>query len=334
MSTIRDVARRAGVAPITVSRVINNSGYVSHETRQRVETAIAEMNYIPNRLGPSLRSKRTYTIALVVTDITNPFWTTAARGAEDAAHAAGYHLVLCNSDESPEKQQDYLELLLSRQVDGFLLVPAESVAAPIEMVQQQDVALVVLDRRVPTTSVDVVRTDSTGGAFALTQHLLALGHRDIVMITGPAAVSTARDRVEGYRQAMQEAGIPAEQRRIYRGQYTQDTGYALTMEAMQTSSPPTALFAANNFIAIGAMRAFTELGLDAPDDVSIVSFDDLPEAITIKPFFTVVSQPAYDMGFQAANILLRRMSDDDAPFEELVLPFDLIVRQSSGPVQA
>ena len=129
MSTIREVARRAEVAPITVSRVINNSGYVSDATRQRVEQAIADLNYIPNRLGPSLRSKRTQTLALVLTDITNPFWTTVARGAEDAAREAGYHVFLCNTDESPDKQQDYLELLLSRQVDGFLLVGRQHVDA-------------------------------------------------------------------------------------------------------------------------------------------------------------------------------------------------------------
>ena len=333
MATIHDVAQRAGVAPVTVSRVINNSGYVSAKTRQRVEDAIAELNYIPNKLGPSLRLKRTYTIALIATDITNPFWTTVARGAEDAAHEAGYHLVLCNSDESPEKQDEYLKLLLSRQMDGFLLAPAESDAAAIGMIQQQGVDVVVVDRHVPVDDVDVVRADSKKGAYLLTQHLLSLGHRDIAIITGRQEVSTAVDRVEGYRQAMDQAGISPNRQYILWGEFTQDAGYNLTKEALRLRPDLTSLVATNNFIAIGALRALDEIGLEVPQDISIVAFDDLPPAITIRPFFTIVSQPAYDIGYQAAKLLLQRLSNEEEPYREVILPVELIARASSGPVK-
>ena len=331
MSTIRDVAKRAGVAPITVSRVINDSGYVSDDTRLRVEQAISELNYIPNKLGPSLRSKRTNTLALVLSDITNPFWTTVSRGAEDAAHEAGYHLIFCNTDESPQKQNEYLHVLLSRQVDGFLLVPAESVGTPIELIQKQAVPVVVLDRRIPDHNVDIIRCDSEGGSYALTRHLIELGHCEIAIVTGPKEVSTAYDRANGYCRAMTEAGLEADFDKIYWGQFTQTAGYELTKRVLAEPHRPSGLVAGNNFIAIGAMRAIIEADLNVPDDISIVTFDDLPEAITIQPFFTAVSQPAYEIGFQAANTLLKRLGQDSNDFGEVVLPYDLIIRQSSGP---
>ena len=167
MPTIRDVAKRAGVAPITVSRVINNSGYVSAKTRARVEAAVKELGYVPNRLARSLRLKRTHTLALVVTDITNPFWTTVVRGVEDAANKAGFTVILCNTDESEAKQDAYLQVLLQKQVDGILFVPASSAAEPVKRVQKQGVPIVVLDRQVPDAQVDVVRGDSEGGAYLL-----------------------------------------------------------------------------------------------------------------------------------------------------------------------
>jgi LacI family transcriptional regulator len=177
MPTIRDVAKRAGVATMTVSRVINNSGYVSEATRDKVEAAVEELGYVPNMLGPSLRFNQTNTLALLVTDITNPFWTTIARGAEDAAHSKGYSVILCNSDESPEKQEQYLAMLLKRQIDGILLAPACSAAEPVELIKKQGVPVVVLDRSVPVSDVDIIRGDSFGGALQMTKYLLDLGHQ-------------------------------------------------------------------------------------------------------------------------------------------------------------
>src|SRR5512143_3389514 len=161
MATIHDVAHRAGVSPITVSRVINHSGYASRETRVRVEAAVAELGYVPNRLARSLRSKRTHTLALVLTDITNPFFTTVARGVEDTASDAGFTVVFCNTDESETEEQKYLQVLLQQQVDGILLVPARSTPESVMMIQKQGTAVVVLDRKMPSdTEVDVVRCES------------------------------------------------------------------------------------------------------------------------------------------------------------------------------
>lgn len=329
MATIRDVARLAGVSPITVSRVINGHEHVGPETRQRVERAIEELAYIPNALGPSLRSKRTGTLALVLSDIANPFWTTVARGAEDAANRDDHHVIICNTDESPAKQAEYLDFLLKKQVDGFVLLPASS--RSIDPLLRHKVPVVVIDRRVPDVEVDSVRGDSEDGAYALTTHLLELGHERISVVSGPRQVSTAADRVLGYERALAAVGLHGS-RRVYWGDYTQEHGRRSMVEALAEDPPPTAVFAGNNFIAIGVMRALRAAGLRVPEDVSVVAFDDLPETLTIDPFFTVASQPAYEMGERATELLLARLSGTGpAEPQDILLPIEIIERRSSAP---
>lgn len=337
MPTIKDVARVAGVAPITASRVINDSGYVSDKTRQRVEAAIEELGYVPNRVARSLRSKQTNTLALVLTDITNPFWTTIARGVEDVASQEGFSVILCNTDESEAKEHSYVQVLLQKQVDGFLLVPANSTSRSIGLIQKQGVPLVVLDRTVPAP-VDTVKSDSVDGAYRLTWHLLEQGYRHIAMLSGPREVSTAVDRVKGYRQALANWATahhnvverPQAPSVIY-GEFTQQDGYAMMQQLLKMASPPTAVFAANNFIAIGAFRALREAGLRVPEDIALVAFDDLPLTFMLAPFLTVAAQPVYDMGRRAAQLLLRRLAESDrGPAQEILLPVDIIVRRSSG----
>jgi LacI family transcriptional regulator len=332
MPTIRDVAQRAGVAPITVSRVINNAGYVTQEKRERVEAAIADLKYVPNTLARSFRLKQTHTIALVLTDVTNPFWTEVARGVEDAAREQNFNVILCNTDESASRQAEYLSVLLQKQVDGILLVPANSTIAPIELIQAQGTALVVLDRHVPAARVDVVRCDSEGGAHQLTEHMLSLGHRRIAVLTGPADVSSAQDRVAGYRRALAEAGVECVEELIFYGGFVQTSGYQMAQQALLATPRPTALFAANNFIAIGAWRALREAGLRVPDDMTLVAFDDLPASLMIEPFFTVAAQPGYEMGKQGTDLLLTRLAEETpVQPQEIVFPTRLIVRSSSGP---
>ena len=330
MTTIRDVAKRAAVAPITVSRVINNSGNVRSETRERVEQAIAELGYVPNSLARSLRSNHTHTLALVLTDITNPFWTTVARGVEDAASDAGYNLILCNTDESEAEQASYLAVLLQKQVDGILLVPAGSDVGDIRLMRRHGTPAVVLDRRVADVGTDIVRCDSEGGAYRLTRLLLDLGHRRIVMLSGPRGLSTAEDRVVGYRRALAEWGETCEDGLITYGEFTQTSGYDRMQQALCRTPHPTALFAANNFIAIGALCALRDAGLRVPEDVAVVASDDLPSGLVIDPFLTVAAQPAYEMGTRATELLLSRMAHGSQERQEIVLPVEVLVRASSG----
>jgi len=329
--TIQDVAKLAGVAPITVSRVINNSGYTSEETRARVEAAIASLGYIPNTLARGLRSKRTQTLALVMTDITNPFFTLIARGVEDRASHSGYTVIFCNTDESEAKEEKYINILLQKQVDGILLVPACSNSASVKFLQSNDIPVVLIDRKIPGTQIDLVRADSEGGAYRLIKHLIELGHKRIVTITGPREVSTSSDRVSGYQRAMHEAGLE-DLESVYYGSFTQASGYELARQALELAPRPTAIFGANNFISIGVLKALRDTQLRVPEDVTVVGFDDLPPSMVIEPILTVASQPAYEMGSQAAELLLKRISNElPGSNQEVILPTEMIVRRSSAP---
>lgn len=332
MPTIHDVAERAGVSPITVSRVVNNSGYVSTATRKRVEKAIDELSYVPNILARSLRSKETHTIALILSDVTNPFWTTVSRGVEDVAAQNGFSVILCNSDEDSDKEARYINMLLRRQVDGIIISPARKDGKHLRFLSRQKVSCVVIDRKVEGLKADTVRGDSVDGAYQLTKHLIGLGHRRIALIGGPSYVSTAEDRVQGYLKALREYGLPVEEGLIRRGAYKQDSGYELAKELLAREPWPTAIFATNNFIAVGALQALREAGLRVPEDMALVCFDDIPQASLIYPFLTVAAQPAYEMGTMAAQMLLERLASagNRRRKREVIMKTTLIIRKSCG----
>ena len=331
MPTILDVAKQAGVAPITVSRVINNSGYISQATRERVEAAVKELGYVPNTLARGLRSKQTKTLALVVTDITNPYFTLMARGVEDIAGASSYSVVYCNTDESEAKEENYANLLAQRQVDGVLLVPSCGNVKTIKFLLSNDINVVALDRRVSGVEIDSVRSDSQNGAYRLVKLLMELGHERIAMITGPEDVSTSVDRVTGYRQALAETDL-GKNELVYYGAFNQESGFELTKQAMMHSPKPTAIFGANNFITIGIIKALHDLKIEVPGDTSVVGFDDLPESMLVAPFLTVAAQPAYEMGRMATELLLKRISGElSGGYETLILPTKVMERASIGP---
>ena len=331
MPNLLDIAKRAGVAPITVSRVINNSGYVSQSTRERVEAVVKDLGYVPNTIARGLRSKRTHTLALVVTDITNPYFTSMARGVEDVAGASNYTVIYCNTDESETKEEKYANMLAQRQVDGVLLVPSCGNVKTIQFLKSNDINVVVLDRRVSGEDADIVYSDSKKGASRLTKLLIGLGHKRIAIIAGSRGVSTSEDRVIGYQQALSEAGLGGNEL-IYYGAFNEHSGYQLANQAMMQTPRPTAIFGGNNFVAMGAIKAIHDLNLDVPEDVSVVGFDDLPEFMFMKPFLTVARQPAYEMGRLAAELLLKRITGETHEEQrEFILPVEIVMRESCGP---
>ena len=317
---------------MTVSRVINESGYTSRETRARVNDAIAATGYMPNGLARQLRSRRTKTIALVVTDIRNPFFTTIASGVEDTARARGYAVMLCNTYESEVEEAEYVRVLIERRVDGGLLVPACGASKSVRLLQEHGMPTIVLDRHLRGVEADEVRADSQAGAYSAVHHLTDLGHRRIAVLTGPEGVSTSTDRVAGYREALREACPNGECEQILSGEFNEASGYSMTREVLGSERRPTAIFAANNFIAFGATRALREAGLRIPEDMSMVVFDDLPPGWVMDPFLTVVSQPAYEIGTQAAELLLKRLAGEapEGP-RSIVLPSELVIRRSTAP---
>jgi len=328
--TLREVAARAGVSAITVSRALNNTGHVSAQTRERISAAVAELNYVPNAVASSLRSNRTQLFALLLTDVTNPFWTTVARAVEDTAMDAGYAVILCNTDEDEAKEARYLDLLLRRRIDGLIVAPTEASTEILRNLQRRLVPYVLFDRLVEGVTADSVRGDSRGGAYELTMHLLRTGYRRIGMIAGPHTVSTAEDRVQGYRDALAHAGVEFDPQLVHYGPYRESWGYEAAHILMSSPDRPNALFAANNFIALGVLQALNGLGLSVPEDVALVCFDDIPRFSTGAPFLTMSVQPAAEMGIVAIRLLLERIGNPDLEARDVVLPTRLVIRTSCG----
>jgi len=335
--TIKDVAKRAGVSVMTVSRVINGSKNVSESTRKKVLKAIEELGYVPNSVARSLVLKKTSTIGLVISDITNPFFTTIARGVEDTAISEHYTVIICSTDENPEKELMYVEVLAKSKVDGVIYASASGKKAPLKSLFLKNIPIVLIDRTIEgVNDLDIVRGDSVYGAYLLTKHLIELGHKRIGIVVGSTFISTARDRVEGYKKALNEAKIPIDDSLIKiseRSKFSKEDGYRLTKELLEIKDPPTAVFGGNNLMAIGAMLAIKEKGLEIPDDISLVSFDDIESLSEVYPFLTVVKQPAYTMGVLAAELLIRRIENIDKIQEkrEIMLTPELIIRKSTAP---
>jgi LacI family transcriptional regulator len=331
LTTISDVAKLAGVSPVTVSRVLNDSGSVKPATRSRVQQAINELHYLPNVAARSLRSKRTNTLALLVPDITNSFWTTVARGVEDEAQNGGYSVLLCNTDEDPVKQQRYQDVVISQRVDGVIITPYDSDPHNLSRLKDRKIPVVAIDRRIEGWEVDSVAGDSISGAHVLVSHLISLGHQRIAIISGPMNTSTAQDRVIGYRQALDDANIQVDPSLIKFGEFRSLSGEELTYQLLDEGQRPTAIFAANNTIAMGIIKAANRRSLRIPQDLALVCFDDIPNLSLVFPFLTVVVQPAYEIGVRAAQLLISRLEGTEnlAP-RHIVLPIRLIVRHSCG----
>lgn len=308
MPTVNDVARLAGVSPITVSRVVNGAANVRPVTAQRVERAIRELGYVPNVAARGLRSKRTHSLALLVPDITNPFWTTVARAIEDAAQRQDYWVFLCNTDEDPAKQERYLAVVAGQRVDGVILAPFNGDLRPLNTLRAKNMPTVLMDRRVAGWEGDWIGDDSIANARAVVRILIARGHRRIAVVSGPAGASTADERVMGYRLALREAGIPVEEGLVRRTEFRAGPGAAAVAELLDLPSPPSAIFAANHLIGQSVAHACQGRGVRVPDDLTVACIDaPLPSNLG-TPCEVVVAHPAYEMGFQAANLLLSRLA--------------------------
>lgn len=324
--TVREVAHLAGVGTMTVSRVVNRQGYVSEKTRSRVESAIATLGYIPNQQARGLRTKQTRAIALIVSDITNPFFTTMVQGVEEAARKAGYVVLLSNSNESAATEDEAVRLLVAKGVDGVLLVPASHPKDLLTFLSSHHVPAVVLDRKV-SDGTDGVRCDPREAVQTLARILTESGHRRFAVLAGPDDLSTSNERVSIFAREAQAAGA---QICVWHGPMTVVEGARLALNAVASDFKPTAIFAVNNFLSIGALNALTKQGFRIPEDLSLVGFDDLPETLLTFPFLTIASQAAYDLGKVGFERLLLRIATPDRPCEEILLPTSVILRHSIG----
>jgi LacI family transcriptional regulator len=309
---------------MTVSRTLNDPERVSAETRARVLSAVEELGYIPNAVARSLTQGRTHVVAIVVSDIQNPFFTTVSRGVEDVAQRHGYTLMLGNTDERPEKERQYLEVLVSRQVDGVIL--STTGADNVQLLQERGIPVVLADRGIPGIEADSVVLDAYDGGRRIVEHLLEQGWRDVVFIGGIPGNSTVEARVAGCRDAMREAGLDLP---VRLGRLDRASGEVLMAGLCDEHRVPEAIVAANNLVAVGAVIEVRRRGLRVPEDMGLACFGEIELASLLDPFLTVIREPAYEAGRVAMELLHERIAGSDAPPRHRVLPVELVPRRST-----
>jgi LacI family transcriptional regulator len=327
--TIREVAQAASVSPATVSRALNGPSAVRPDVRDRVLKAVAELGYRPNGRARSLRTRATMVLGVLVSDIMNPFFTAVVRSVEDTAQEAGYSVILANTDEDLQKEARYLEVAAAEQVAGVVLSPASTSQTRVDVLTERGIPVVTFDRRLRTAEVDSVTIDNVQAAREATLHLVAQGCRRIGFIAGLATTTTGEDRLAGYRAALTRSGRPVDERLIARGNYRREGGYAAARQLLHAGRAPDGLFVSNNLMTLGALDALAEAGLRVPEDIAVVGFDDATWALGQRSQLTVVSQPTYELGQQATNLLLRRVGREELPVQRIVLRATLTVRASS-----
>ncbi|MQA27857.1 MAG: substrate-binding domain-containing protein [Micromonosporaceae bacterium] len=328
MATIYDVAQRAEVSAATVSRVLNGHASVDPQLAERVRAAVEELGYRPNALARNLRRSRTSLWGVIISDVGNPFFTALVRGVEDVAQSSRYSVVLCNSDEDPAKEADYVTVALAEQMAGVILSPSGA-AEGVRKLLDAETPVVVIDREVPGVSVDSVLVDNEHGSAEATAHLLAGGYQAIACITGPAGISTADRRLRGYRQALTEAGRAHDETLVRHSDFRERGGYEAMASLLEAGSPPDAVFVANNLMAVGALECLVARGVAVPNQMGIVGFDDLPWADLVRPALTTVGQPTYELGRTAAQLLAERIADPGKEPATVVLKTELHVRGTS-----
>jgi LacI family transcriptional regulator len=332
MSTIKDIANRAGVSTATVSYVINGTRFVSPELRDRVMSAVVELDYRPNAVAQSLRQKRTRTIGLIVPDNSNPFFAEVAKGVEDAGYEAGVSVMLCNSDGTFDRELRYLNLLRDKQVEGVVLIATTPGVDHLAGIVERRIPAVVFYRKVPQFDVDTLLVDNYGGGHLATRHLIELGHVRIACVAPASVDSPSSLRVSGFRRAMDDAGLVIDEDLIFHGDNRFAGGRDGAEHLLATGKPFTALFAGNDVMALGAMRTLQQRGLSVPDHVSVVGFDGIALGDFVTPSLTTVLQPRYEAGRTAFRLLLERIVEGYAgPPRAIELETRLVVRESTAP---
>jgi LacI family transcriptional regulator len=336
-ATITDVASEAGVHPSTVSRVLNGhaGSTIRPATRERVLAAADILGYRPSALARSLRLQRTLTLGMLVPDITNPFFSSIIKGAEDAARERGYNLILCNSEDQAEREAAYLLLLRERQVDGVLIASSQMADETIEGLRADSFPFVLVNRAAQDGEDLAVVVDNHAAAVEVVAHLAALGHRRIGHIAGPQNTTTGRDRREGYEAGVRAHGLAHEPALVVEADaFSEDAGNRALGIMLAGPARPTAVFAANDLIAVGMLQRLRRIGVRVPDDLSIVGFNDIPLAGLLEPALTTVRVPQLAMGVAGAHLLIDRLEGRPIGEIRLTLPTELVIRASSAALAA
>ncbi|THF74220.1 catabolite control protein A [Cohnella fermenti] len=331
--TIYDVAREAGVSMATVSRVVNNNPNVKPQTRKKVFEAIERLGYRPNAVARGLASKKTTTVGVVIPDISNAIFAEVARGIEDIANMYHYNIILCNADKRKDKEIRVINTLLEKQVDGLLFMGGAVTDEHIQAFNTSNVPIVLCattDEKGTIPSVDI---DHELAAYDAAKRLLSEGHRRIAMISGTLQdPANGFARYQGYKRALEEAGLSVDEELVRIGNYKYEAGMEAAHHFIGLSERPTAIFAANDEMAIGAIHAIQDAGLKVPEDISVISVDNIRMASMVRPQLTTVAQPMYDIGAVAMRLLTKLMKKESVENAKVVLPHELIIRQSVASV--
>lgn len=311
----------------TVSKVLNGKGRISDSTKKRVMDVVERHSYEPSAIASALAGKNTHTIGFVLPDVNNPYFSEIVRGAEDEAFARGYSVLICNTDHNPDKERAYIKTLRQKQMDGLVVATGSLTADVIEGLYEDNVRVVLLAREIAGVKIGTVTVDNYQGGYLAGKHLLALEHRVIGVIAEPLSIGSSRDRLHGFETAVREQG----------GQIlmTEDTGFGISnghrvAKKLLQEKSVTAIFAANDQLAVGAMRACRELGKLIPEDISIVGFDDTIFARIVTPALTTIAQPMYSLGQQTLRLLIEAIESGQQPTETSVLPLELVIRESTA----
>jgi DNA-binding LacI/PurR family transcriptional regulator len=333
---IKDVAKEAGVSTATVSRVLRNYSGVRNKTRKKVLKVVSELNYEPNAVARSLRQKKTYTIGIIVGNVLSQFYSVIAKSVEDVANKSGYNVILCNGDDNPEKELRYLKVLKANRVGGIILTPTGKNVDYINGLIDSGMEIVLLDRLIDGVKCDAVLIDNEESAYKAVKHLIDQGYRKIGIINGYIDRTTGKGRLDGYLKALKEENIPIDKSLIKNGDFKKRSGIDLARELLERPDGPEAIFVTNIDLTLGAIMSIKEMGLNIPNDIGVVGFDDSEWALILSSPLTVVSQPVYSLGSAAAELLIKKIEGDDSSINtnptKTIFPTDLIVRNSTRKV--
>jgi LacI family repressor for deo operon, udp, cdd, tsx, nupC, and nupG len=324
-----DVAKLANVSPATVSRVLSNPELVSKETRQKVLDVINQVNYKPHIVARQFRTKETKIILVVVPDITSAFFSKVLRGIEHVAVNNGYQVILGDTENDIEREKEYINLLLQKQADGMVLLTARLNKTDLEEISNH-FPMVLACEYMDGLNVPTVSIDNISSARKATEHLIKIGHTKIAHITGPINVILSRDRMRGYQQAMMSHDLDIDSAYIQEGDFSFESGYNQALKLLALENPPTAVFAFNDEMAMGAIKAAKDSGLKAPEDLAVVGFDNVKMSSVIEPNLTTINQPKYEIGKKAMELLLKLINGESINKKKFVMKDELIIRESCG----
>ncbi len=326
--TIYDVAKYAGVSTATVSKVVNGTGRISKVTSSRVVRAIEELRYHPSIIASALKKNQTYSIGLLVPDITNPFYAELTRAVEDEALSRDYFVLVSSTDNTPEREKKQLQLLMRKQLDGLIIATSDEPSNDtLEMLRTNELRVVFIDRVVPNSPYPLVATDHYIGGYQATEHLIQLGHRKLAILAEPLYLRPSLERLKGFTAALEAYGLPHDSSPLLSRGFGAKAGYELAQRLLLNKELPTAVFATNDLLALGLLQKFHEAGISIPDQLSLVGYDDTQMAKMVSPPLTTIAQPISEMGRIAVDYLL---GDNSPSAVTTLLPPKLVVRHSTA----